>query len=141
MSLRLQTLPALIAASLLQPACAMRPMPSSCTVSGALTALSGMDAPAICARFQSALAAALGETRLPPGLAIALTLHKRGAIDARLTRSGGDSGQSLPVISVDVLDRGLQADDIDQLAQAVARALDHAAATGPSQPAAQHKRN
>lgn len=137
MPLRMQAFPALIAASLLQPACAMRPMPSTCTLSGSLAALPGMDAPAICARFESALAAALGQPRAAPGLAVALTLHKRGAIEARLTRGGDDGGQSLPVIAVDALDRGLQAEDIDRLAHAVAQALDRAAATRPSQSAAQ----
>lgn len=137
----MQTLPALIAATLMQPACATSPMTSTCTVTGSLAALPGMDAQAICDRFEGELAAALGRTGTPEGLAIALTLHKRGAIDARLTRAGEDGGQSLPVISVDALDRALRPDDIDRLARATAQALGEPAAETSSRSAAHLKGN
>jgi hypothetical protein len=137
----MQTLLALIAASLLQPACATSPMTSTCTVTGSLAALPGMDAPALCQRFESALAAALGRTGTPEGLVIALTLHKRGAIDARLTRTGEDGDQSLPVISVDALDRALQPDDIDRLARASAQALGEPVAETSARPIAHLKGN
>jgi hypothetical protein len=123
MSLRLQTVSALIAAAFLQPACSTSPMTSTCTVSGSLGALSGMDAPAICARFKSDLVASLGATPVPQGLVIALTVHKRGAIDAQLSLAGGSAPAPYPSISVEVTDRSLQPDDIGQLARTAAAVL------------------
>jgi hypothetical protein len=82
-----------------------------------------MDADAICARFESDLAAALGTTPVPQGLVIALTVHKRGSIDAQLSL-GDDSVQArYPAIAVDVMDRALRPDDIGQLARAAAQVL------------------
>ncbi len=111
-------------------------MASTCKVTGSLAALPGMDAAAICGRFESDLAAALGTAHSPQGLAITLTLHPRGAIDARITRAGDGAAQTLPVISVDALDRGLRPDDITQLARAAAQALADAASDPSSRPAA-----
>ncbi|MFN3864546.1 MAG: hypothetical protein ACK4RT_09730 [Erythrobacter sp.] len=107
-------------------------MASTCNVTGSLATLPGMDAAAICDRFARSLAAGLGESALPPDLAITLTLHPRGAIEARLAL-GGDA---YPVVSVDALDRGLQPDDLDQLARVAVQML----ADPAVQPAAHSKR-
>lgn len=112
-------------------------MPSTCKVSGALAALPGMDDAAICDRFSRSLAAGLGEAELPQGLAITLTLHSRGAIDARLSRA--DS--TYPVISVDSLDRALQPKDLDRLADAAAQVLGRDASDQSARPAAHLKGN
>jgi hypothetical protein len=123
MSLRLQTVSALIAAAFLQPACATSTMTSKCTASGSLGALPGMDAQAICARFEADLAASLGDTPVPQGLMIALTVHKRGAIDAQLSLAWESASGPYPAISVEVTDRSLQPDDIAQLARTAAQVL------------------
>lgn len=94
-------------------------MASTCKVTGPLAALPGMDAAAICDRFERQLAAGLDEAQLPQDLAIALTLHARGAIDVRLSRGS----ENYPVISVDTLDRALQPDDLDRLARAAVQVL------------------
>lgn len=123
MSLRLLSATALIAAAFLQPACATSPMPERCTISGPSAALPGMDAAAVCARFESELVRALGGTALPEGLTIALTLHKRGGIDADLSLAGADTPRRLPRVSVDVSDRALRADDLAALARGAAQLL------------------
>lgn len=110
-------------------------MASSCKVTGSLATLPGMDAAAICNRFERNLAAGLGDNRLPQDLAITLTLHPRGAIDARLTRAG----ETYPVISVDALDRALRADDLDRLASAAAQALSDTSSDPSSRSAAHLK--
>jgi hypothetical protein len=94
-------------------------MASTCKVTGSLATLPGMDAAAICDRFARGLAAGLGDSALPQDLAITLTLHPRGAIDARLARGG----EAYPVISVDALDRVLQPDDLDRLARTAVQVL------------------
>lgn len=111
-------------------------MASTCKVTGSPAALAGMDADSICDRFAQGLAAGLGGSALPHDLAITLTLHPRGAIDARLTRGS----QSLPVISVDALDRALRLDDLDRLAQAAVQALGDNPSDPTSRPAAPLKR-
>lgn len=98
-------------------------MSSKCTASGSLGALPGMDAQAICARFEADLAASLGDTPMPQGLMIALTVHKRGAIDAQLSLAGESASAPYPAISVEVTDRSLQPDDIAQLARTAAQVL------------------
>jgi hypothetical protein len=98
-------------------------MPSKCTVSGSLGALPGMDADAICARFESDLAAALGGTPVPQGLVIALTVHKRGSIDAQLSLGDDSKAARYPAIAVDVMDRALKPEDIGQLARTAAQVL------------------
>ncbi len=110
-------------------------MASTCKVTGSLAALPGMDAVAICDRFERELAASLGETGLPQDLAITITLHPRGAIDARLAHTG----ETIPVISVDALDRALQPQDLDRLARAAAQALDDTSSDPSSRPAAHLK--
>jgi hypothetical protein len=94
-------------------------MANTCNVTGSLATLPGMDAAAICDRFARGLAAGLGDSTLPQDLAITLTLHPRGAIDARLVRGG----EAYPVISVDALDRVLQPDDLDRLARTAVQVL------------------
>ncbi|WP_324076605.1 MAG: hypothetical protein RSE14_07030 [Erythrobacter sp.] len=128
-----------MAAAFLQPACATSPMPTTCTVTGATGALPGMDAAAICERFESDLAAALGQRPAPEGLAIALTLHKRGAIDAQLSAGGTGARPQYPSISVESTDRALQPDDIDRLARAVAAVLAEPPTDQTAQPTAPHK--
>jgi hypothetical protein len=95
-----------------------------------------MDASAICDRFTRNLAAGLGAAQVPQDLAIALTLHPRGAIDARLSRGG----ENYPVISVDSLDRALQPDDLDRLARAAVQVLGRDASDQSARSAAQLKR-
>ena len=111
-------------------------MASTCKVTGSLATLPGMDAAAICDRFARGLAAGLGESALPQDLAITLTLHPRGAIDARLTRGG----EAYPVVSVDALDRALQPADLDRLAGTAVQVLADPATDPSSRPAAHHKR-
>lgn len=98
-------------------------MTSKCTVSGSLSALPGMDAQAICARFEADLATSLGNTPLPQGLIIALTVHKRGAIEAQLGLATQSASAPYPAISVEVTDRSLQPEDIAQLARTAAQVL------------------
>lgn len=114
-------------------------MAGTCSVNGATGALPGMDAAAICERFESDLAAALGSRPVPAGLAIALTLHKRGAIEAQLRLSGEDAGPPYPTISVESTDRALQPDDIDRLARAVAAVLADPPTGKTARNTAQHK--
>jgi len=123
MPFRIPTLSVLIAAALLHPACATSPMPRTCKVTGPITALAGMDAQAICDRFERDLTDSLGSTPLPDGIAIALTLHQRGAIDARLSRADDAGTAYYPVVSVDALDRPLRPDDLARLARAAAQVL------------------
>jgi hypothetical protein len=110
-------------------------MASTCKVTGSLATLPGMDAAAICDRFERNLAAGLGETQVPQDLAIALTLHPRGAIEARLSRGA----QTYPVISVDTLDRALQPDDLDRLARAAVQVLGGDTSGQTARPAAHLK--
>ena len=112
-------------------------MISKCSVAGSPRALAGMDAAAICARFDSDLAAALGGTPVPAGLSIALTVHKRGAIDAQMTLGTDAAAQPIPAISVEVTDRDLAPDDITQLARTAAQVLgqhtwDHTTTSAPA---------
>jgi len=134
MSLRLPSVTALIAAAFLQPACATSPMTSQCTISGPAAALPGMSEAAICDRFEADLARALGDRPVPEGLTIALTLHKRGAIDAELSLPGA----RWPRVSVDALDRGLRAEDVSRLARAAAQMLVQQESTRISRDTAQH---
>jgi hypothetical protein len=110
-------------------------MASTCKVTGSLATLPGMDAAAICDRFERNLAAGLGDGALPQDLAIAITLHPRGAIDARLSRGG----ETYPVISVDTLDRALQPDDLDRLARAAVQVLGGDISDQTARPVAQLK--
>ncbi|MFY8048482.1 MAG: hypothetical protein ACOVNS_06635 [Erythrobacter sp.] len=116
-------------------------MTTTCTVTGAAGALPGMDAAAICRRFESDLAAALEGRPVPEGLAVTLTLHKRGAIDAllHLPATGGSAGPQYPSISVESTDRALQPDDIQRLARVVAAALAEPPTEQTAQPTAPHK--
>lgn len=98
-------------------------MISDCTISGPLTALPGMSADAICKRFESELARALGDTPTPDGLMIALTLHKRGAIEAQLSVPDTAQGPDLPRVAVDAVDRALRTEDLSRLADAAAQVL------------------
>jgi hypothetical protein len=98
-------------------------MTSKCKVSGALTALPGMSAQSICKSFQSDLARSLGEAGKSDQLLIALTLHKRGAIDVQISRNNGEKTVTYPVVTIDTIDRALQSDDIGRLAQAAAQML------------------
>lgn len=120
---RMQTISALIAASFLHPACAASSMTSNCTVTGSLAALPEMSAQQVCDNFQRDLAQYLGEIEVPGGLAIALTLHKRGGIDARLSRTHDGEAIAYPVVSIDAIDRALQPGDLGHLAQATAQML------------------
>ena len=98
-------------------------MPSKCTATGSLAALPGMDEQAICDRFERDLAAALGTVDAPESLTIALTLHKRGAIEAQLNAQHDGEPMRYPVISVDATDRALQPGDLARLAQVAAEIL------------------
>jgi hypothetical protein len=124
MPLRLQTIPALIAAAFLQSACATSAMASNCTVTGSLGVLPGMDADAICTRFEADLAAALGDRPVPEGLMIALTLHKRGAIAAQMSLAeDGNRVSRYPDFAVEVSDRALAPEDISGLARLAVHVL------------------
>jgi len=114
-------------------------MPTTCTVTGPAGALPGMDAAAICERFESDLAAELGQRPAPDGLAIALTLHKRGAIDAQLSAGGAGARAQYPSISVETTDRALQPDDIGRLARAVVAVLAEPPTNQTAQPTAPHQ--
>ncbi|WP_150122803.1 hypothetical protein [Porphyrobacter sp. LM 6] len=130
MSLRVQAVPALVAAAVLQPACATSSIPPACQVSGELSALPGMDTQAICDLFTQDLNAALGEDAATRNIAVALTLHQRGTIEAQLSARQNGRDVTYPSIAVDVSDRALQSDDITRLAKAAAQVLnDPAAAT------------
>lgn len=111
-------------------------MPATCNVSGELKALPGMDAEAICDRFTQDLTAALGKEADARDVTIALTLHQRGTIEARLSARRNGADITYPGIAVDVLDRALQSDDITRLAQAAAQLLNDPAAA-----AAAHKKD
>lgn len=119
----------------------MNTLPSTCTVSGSLSALPGMDAQAICDRFQSDLAAAMGSTPVPQGLAFALIVHKRGAIDARISAGPDGAGADYPSVSFDVVDRNLVPEDLAQLARTVAGVLASQPSTHSASMPAQHKGN
>jgi hypothetical protein len=112
-----------MAAAFLQPACATNPMPNECTVTGPLSALPGMSEAAICERFMQALTDARGNDALPEGVAIALTLHPRGTIEARIAAGRDGKSETYPVVAVDALDRALRPDDLVRLAGAAAQAL------------------
>jgi hypothetical protein len=113
-------------------------MTSQCTVSGSLGALPGMDAQAICDSFRRDLAASLGETPVPEGLVIALTLHKRGAIDAQLTLADDSATARYPAISVEAMDRALQPDDLTRLARTAAQVLAASSPDHTTRTPAQH---
>ena len=123
MPLRIQRVSAMIAASILHAACATSTMTSKCTVDGPLAALPGMSERAICDRFASDLAMSFGEATAPDGLMVALTLHKRGTINAVLSHNNHGETVTHPMISVDVMDRALRPDDLTRLAQAAAEML------------------
>lgn len=111
-------------------------MISDCTISGPLTALPNMSANAICERFESELARALGDTPAPDGLVIALTLHKRGAVDAQLSVPDTEPGANLPRVSVDAIDRALRTEDLSRLADAAAQVLTRRQSLKTSRPTA-----
>lgn len=116
-------------------------MPSNCSATGYLKALSGMDGSAICARFERDLAAALGPDGIPEGLAIALTLHQRGAIEAQFVAKNGDESPRYPKVSVDAMDRAMQPDDITRLASVAAQMLTDQARSKADQPASYQKKD
>lgn len=116
-------------------------MPSKCSATGYLKALSGMDGQAICAQFERDLAAAIGPTVMPEGMAIALTLHQRGAIEAQFATSDRDESLRYPKVSVDAIDRALQPGDITRLAGAAAQMLTDQTRSEANQPAAYQKRD
>jgi hypothetical protein len=141
MPLRIPAVAVLTAALSLQPACATSSMPSKCSATGYLKALSGMDGPAICKQFERDLAAALGPAGMPEGVAIALTLHQRGAIEAQFATRDGDESPRYPKVSVDAIDRALQPGDITRLASAAAQMLTDQTRSQAGQPAADQKRD
>lgn len=98
-------------------------MTSKCTVNGALAALPGLSAEAVCDSFERDLAQALGDQPALDGLMVALTVHKRGAINAQFSRETGDETVSYPVVSVDAVDRALRPEDIARLARVAAQML------------------
>lgn len=116
-------------------------MPSKCSATGDLKALSGMDGPEICTQFERDLAAALGPAGVPEGVAIALTLHQRGAIEAQFVTRDGDESPRYPKVAVDALDRALQPGDITRLASAAAQMLTDQTRSQAGQPAADQKRD
>jgi len=98
-------------------------MTSKCTVNGPLAALPGMTAGAVCDNFQRDLALSLGDQRAPDDLAVTLTVLKRGAINAQFSRDDGDHKITYPIVSIDVVDRALQPEDLGRLARAAAHML------------------
>lgn len=140
-ALRIPAVAALGAALSLQPACATSAMPSNCSATGYLKALSGMDGPAICTQFERDLAAALGPDGIPEGLTIALTLHQRGAIEAQFAAIDGGEAPRYPAVSVDAMDRAMQPDDITRLASAAAQMLTDQTRSKADQPAADQKKD
>lgn len=139
MPLRVHVVSALTASLLLQPACATSPMPSKCTATGSLAALPDMGEQAICDRFERDLAAALGTADAPEGLVIALTLHKRGAIEAQLTALRDGEPVRYPVIAVDAIDRVLQPGDLARLASVAAEILTDQESGHAGRPTVNHK--
>lgn len=117
---RTQPVWALMAASALQVGCAGNPMPDNCSVTGPLAALSPMSAEEICGRFTAELEGLLSPSSMPEGLRVALTLHKRGAIDAVLSYPRDGAAVSYPRLTVDALDRALRPADLTRLAEAAA---------------------
>ena len=111
-------------------------MTSKCKVSGALTALPGMSAQPNCNSFQSDIARSLGKAGKADQLLISLTLHKRGAIDAQISRNSGEKTVTYPVVMIDTIDRALQTDDIGRLARAAAQMLTEDFSDGPASKAA-----
>ena len=111
-------------------------MTSKCKVSGALTALPGMSAQSICSSFQSDLARSLGEAGKADQLMIALTLYKRGAIDAQISRNNGQKAVTYPVVTIDTIDLVLRSDDSGRLAQASSQMLTEDFSDGPASKAA-----
>lgn len=98
-------------------------MTNKCTVNGALAALPGLNADAVCDSFERDLAQAMGDQPAPDGLMIALTVQKRGAINAQFSRETGGETISYPVVSVDAIDRALRPGDLGRLAQVAAQML------------------
>ena len=99
----------------------------SCSLEGAQHVAGNADADALCERFTKQFNRGFAEgAGSADGVdyAIRIEIGQRGSLQAQITsESVGGKKKAYPVVAVDVTDRALTPDDIDQLADSVARYL------------------
>ena len=107
-------------------ACVTNSDSATCTVSGAKYISADTTADELCRTFEKRLEQALateGHSAKAEKLSIAIEISQRGSMEARITAHGDGASAEYPEVGVDVMDRALSLQDLDQLADAVARLL------------------
>lgn len=117
------SIPASALAMSLQAACMTSPAAQQCEVQGADFITPAATSDEICELFRQRLASALGDDADSANLSISLNILKNGTIDAYVADEKGASVTPHPGVSIDVMDRALQRGDVEQLAEAVAQAM------------------
>ena len=97
----------------------------NCSVEGASLLPGDLDSAEVCKLFRQRLDTALSKADRDFGAkdySIAIAIHKRGTLEARVTEDGPDA-KNYPVAAVDVMDRPLRQEDLGRLADTVAQIL------------------
>lgn len=104
--------------------CVTGPAASKCTATGAEFLGSSETNDDVCDKFERRLVQSLngGEAAMQD-LTIQIAISKKGAIEAAITTKDGSKTHQHPPITMDVIDRPLKSQDIDNLADAVANML------------------
>lgn len=112
--------------STVQAACVTDDVSSNCTVEGAEHLSQDASGDRVCGVFIDRLGGALtaADAGIEIGdLTIAIVLDERGTASARVEREEANEVVRYPTVSVDVMDRRLNEQDLEQLADDVARLL------------------
>lgn len=122
---RLATSALSLAALFLHSGCMATPVPSSCTIEGEKFLAPDADADALCSRFEQHLQAALAEAapgRTADEFSVHVTIGERGSLTADVQGTGAQgASREYPSVTLDVMDRSLEINDLDRLADAVVR--------------------
>ena len=95
----------------------------SCTIEGADILASDVSADELCQGFEQRLHAAIAGHMDPSGLAISLTIEKSGTIQAIVVRDAAGGAETLADVAVDVMDRSLNRNDLNRLADTAAQVI------------------
>ena len=99
----------------------------ACSLDGARNVTGGADADALCKRFAERFERGLAESSDAidgRDFSVHIEIGKRGAVQAQISGAAKDGeSKAYPIVAIDVIDRAVSPDDIDQLADSVARYL------------------
>ena len=99
---------------------------AQCVVTGAEVISPSLTADDMCRSFRQQLAASLEEesaTVQPEDLDIVIAISKNGSMTAQAHLRTGDGPFIFPAVGFDVMDRALAVQDMDHLAQSVAKVI------------------